>query len=52
MYISREKRENILSYVDFSKVCHVITYFPELNQKFGQEDITFPISSSSIAIEW
>ena len=45
------KRENILIYVDFSKLCHVITYFPKLNQIFGQEDITFPISSSSRSIE-
>ena len=35
---------NILSYVDYSKMCHVIKYFTELNQNFGQEDITFPLS--------
>ena len=52
MYIAREKIKNILSYVDFSKLCHVITYFTKLNKTFGQEDITFPLSSSSRAIEW
>ena len=33
MYISRLKGKNILSYVDFSKLCHVIKSFPELKQK-------------------
>ena len=41
MYISREEWMNTFNYFDFSKLCHVITYFPELNQKFGQEDINF-----------
>ena len=52
MYIPIEKWVNILSCVDFSKLCHVIKYFPGLNQKFGQEDITFPLYSSSRYIEW
>ena len=52
MYIDREEWMNILSYVDFSKLLHVIKYFPELNQKFGQEGITFLPYSSSIAIYW
>ena len=43
---------NILSYVDFSKMCHVIKYFPASNQKFEQEEINSPLYSSSIAIEW
>ena len=51
-YISREYRKHILSYDDSSKLCHVITYFTELNQYFEQEDITFPLSPSSRAIEW
>ena len=42
MYISRVKGENILSCVHLSKICHIITNFLELNQKVGQEDITFP----------
>ena len=50
--ISREKGENILRYVDYSKLCYVITYFTELNQVFGRENITFSISLSSRAIEW
>ena len=52
MYIARKEWMNILSYVDFSKLCHVIKYFTELNQKNGQEEINFHLSSSSIAIEW
>ena len=51
MYIVRENGGNILSYVGFSKLSRVIKYFPELNQKLGQEDMNFHISSSSIAIE-
>ena len=43
---------NILSHDDFAKICHVVNFFPELNQKFGQENITFTSSSSSRAIEW
>ena len=52
MYISSEEWMNISSYVGFSKLCHVIKYFTELNQIFGQEDITFSLSSSSRAIGW
>ena len=52
MLIAREKVENIISYVYFSKIYHVISCFPGLNQTFGEEYITFPISSSSRAIEW
>ena len=51
MYVTREKGGNFLSYVDFSKICNVIKYFYSL-KKIGKEDITFPISSSSRAIEW
>ena len=36
MYTSKEKMINILSYVDFEKMCHVIKYFPVLNQKIGK----------------
>ena len=43
---------NILSYVDLGKLCHVIKFFPELNQKFVEEGITFPLSSSSRATEF
>ena len=34
MLISREKGENIISYVDLSKICHVIKCFPDLKQTF------------------
>ena len=50
--IAREERENIISYVDYSKIFHVVRSFPDLNQKIGKEDITFTVYSSSIAIEW
>ena len=46
MLIVREKRENIIIYVDFSKICHVIKCFTDLRQTFGKEDINFPLSSS------
>ena len=52
MYVARERGRNILSCVDFSKICHVIKYFPELKQDIGIEDINFPLSYSSRAIEW
>ena len=32
MYTEREEVMNILSYVDFAKLCRVINFFPELNQ--------------------
>ena len=44
MLISREKSKNIINYVEYSKTCHVIRSFPDLNQTFGEEDITFPLS--------
>ena len=45
------KKGNIFSYVGFSNICCVIESFPELKQNVGKEGITFPLSSSSIAIE-
>ena len=44
MLIAREKRKTIMSYIDFSKRCHKIRCFPDLNQTFGKEIITFPPS--------
>ena len=52
IYNATETKGNILSYVDFSKLCHIITYFSELNKHFWHEDIKFPLSSSSRSIEW
>ena len=52
MYITREERKHILSYVYFSKLYHVLKYLPELNKNFGQEDITYPLYSSSRSIYW
>ena len=52
MYNAREHMKNILSYVDFSRLFQVIKYIPRLNPNFGKEDIAFPLSFSSRAIEW
>ena len=35
----------------FSKICHVIKWLPDLKQTFGKEDMNFPLSLSSRAIE-
>ena len=43
IYNARQVLMNILSYVDFARLCVVIKYFPELNQKIVKEGITFPI---------
>ena len=52
MLISKGERKNIINYVEYSKICHVIRSFSDLNQTFGKKDITFPLSSSSREIEW
>ena len=52
MYNSIEHINNLFCCVDFSSLYQVIKYFPQLNPNFGKEDITFPLSSSSRAIEW
>ena len=51
MYIIEKEWMDIFSYVDSSKLCHVINNFPDLNQNIGQEDIISPPNSSSRAIE-
>ena len=51
MLIAREKGKDIIICVDFSKTCHVIRCFTDLKKSFGKEDIDFPLSSSSRAIE-
>ena len=51
MSIAREKGENIIICVDFSNTFHVVRCFNDLKQVFGKEDIDFPLSSSSRAIE-
>ena len=51
MVITRVNENNIISYVDFSKIYHMIKCFPDLKQALGKEDITFPLSSSSREIE-
>ena len=50
--MARERGRNILSYVDFSHRYYVLKSFPELKQDIVEEDITFPLSSISRAIEW
>ena len=46
MYVAREIGRNILSYVDFSKICNIMKYFPESKTIIGKEHITFTFSSS------
>ena len=36
IYVTKEKGKNILSYVDFSKICDVIKYFTESKQNIGK----------------
>ena len=52
MLFAREERENIISYVDFSIISHVIKCFTYSKQKFKKEDINFTLYSSSRVIEW
>ena len=49
--MQEEESDNIISHADYSKICHVIRSFSDLNQKFGKEDINFPPYSSSRSIE-
>ena len=51
MFIAGKKRKNIISYVDCSRICHVIKCFPDLKQTFGKEYFTFNPSSSSRSME-
>ena len=52
MYNSIKHVKNLLCDVDFARMFQVIKYFTQLNPLFGKEDITFPLSSSPIAVEW
>ena len=52
MLFAREVRENIISYVDFSIISHVIKCFTYSKKKLKKEDINFTLCSSSRAIEW
>ena len=47
MYGSIEMGINILSYVNFSKICYVIKSFPELKKNVGKENINIPLFSTS-----
>ena len=42
---------NILRYVDFEKLCHVIEFFI-FKKYFGAEEIKVPFSLISRVIEW
>ena len=44
MYNARDHMKNLFCYVYFERLCQVIDYFPQLNPKFGKDDITFPLS--------
>ena len=42
MYNQREYLKNILSCIDFNRLCNVIKQFPELNHNIAKEGISFP----------
>ena len=44
MYNVIEKLMNILSHVNFSKLCNIMHNFPESNHNFVKDGITFPLS--------
>ena len=51
MYNRRDNLKNILSYVDFTKLCNVIKQSTELNHNIVKEGIIFPVSLGSRAIK-
>ena len=52
MCIGREDDTNILSYVDFSRLCNVMLGFPEFSTDFSTNGITFTLSYSERAMKW
>ena len=46
MYIGREEEKNMLSYVDFTILCNIISRFPDFYIDSLINGINFPISSS------
>ena len=52
MHIGREDQKESLSYVEFNRICNVISLFSELNLDILKEGITFPISYVSISCKW
>ena len=47
MYSGRKEQKNILSYVDFNRLCNVISQFSKLNLDILKGGITFTLSYSS-----
>ena len=47
MYIGIEDEQNILSYVDFTRLCNVIRPFPELSLDILEEGVNFTLSFSA-----
>ena len=52
MNIGREEKKNILSCVDFSRLCNFINRFPVLFIDILTNGITFPLSSSERDFQW
>ena len=52
MCIGREDDKDILSYVDFSRLCIVIKLFPGLSANFLTSGNTFPILFSERSRQW
>ena len=51
MYIVRQEEKNILSYVDFVRLCNVINQYPCSSINILTNGIAFPISYSSRAFK-
>ena len=51
-YNGSEESINILSRIDFSKICDFIKNFPKLNHFFVKEGVNLPLIYSFRVIKW
>ena len=52
MYIGKEEEKNILSHVDFTRLCYVMDHFSYLFIDIFTNVITFPLQSSTRGFQW
>ena len=52
MYTVRDEEKNILSYVDFLRLCNLINELLDMDIGFFTGCITFPLSYSKRYIQW
>ena len=52
MYIGRENYKNVLSYVDFTRICNDMSQFSELTIDILINGITFSLQYSAITFKW